>query len=133
MDKELSDMILDYMNKGFLDNITDMFIHDETLYPLISVMIRDERLRVRIGATALVEELIKLRETPIVKSIPDIAMLLNDPAPTVRGDSANLLGIIKHKDALPFLTKSKDDPDMNVREIIREAIEAITGQQETAT
>ncbi|MBI3593305.1 MAG: hypothetical protein HY099_07495, partial [Nitrospirae bacterium] len=45
--------------------------------------------------------------------------------PTVRGDGANLLDIIKHKDALPFLLKAENDNDRNVREIVREAVRGL--------
>jgi HEAT repeat protein len=119
---ELRTMILDYMEKGFLENIIDMFKHDEGLFPLIIDMIKDKRVRVRLGATALVEELIKQKPAPLVRLIPDIAKLLNDEDPVVRGDGANLLDIIKHKDALPFLLGAELDDDANVREIVKEAI-----------
>ncbi len=121
MDNELKTMILDHMEKGFLENIIDMFKHDESLFPLI----RDERVRVRLGATALVEELIRHKPEPLIRLIPDIAALLKDENPTVRGDGANLLDIIKHKDALPFLLNAENDVDKDVREIVREAIKNI--------
>lgn len=62
----MTDMILDHMDKGFLENIIDMFKKDETLYPVLISMLRDERMRVRIGATALVEELMKNLQTPFI-------------------------------------------------------------------
>jgi HEAT repeat protein len=125
MDNELKTMVLDYMEKGFLENIIDMFNHDESLFPLIIDMIKDERVRVRLGATALVEELIKYKPEPLIRLIPDIAALLMDENPTVRGDGANLLDIINHKDALPLLLSAENDPDSNVREIIKDAIQNI--------
>ncbi len=126
MDNELKAMVLDYMEKGFLENIIDMFKHDENLFPLIIDMIKDERVRVRLGATALVEELMKFKPEPLVKLIPDIAELLKDENPTIRGDAANLLDIIGHRDALPFLMASENDADLNVREIINDAIKKIS-------
>jgi len=122
---ELKIMILDYMEKGFLDNIIDMFKHDESLYPFITDMIRDERVRVRLGGTVLVEELARLNQTSLVRLIPILASHLTDKNPTVRGDSANLLGIIRHKDALPFLVSAQEDENANVREIVKEAIDEI--------
>jgi HEAT repeat protein len=123
---ELKKMVLDYMEKGFLDNIIDMFKHDASLYPLIIDMIRDERIRVRLGATALVEELAKARPEPLIGLIPAVASLLKDESPTVRGDGANILDIIKHKDALPYLQSAESDEDDNVRMIVREAIKEIS-------
>jgi HEAT repeat protein len=125
MDNELKTMVLDYMEKGFLENIVDMFRHDESIFPVIIDMIKDERVRVRLGATALVEELVKLKPEPLVRLIPDIAALLKDESPTVRGDAANLLDIINHRDALPFLLTAENDPDVNVREIVKDAINNI--------
>ncbi|MDI6729051.1 MAG: HEAT repeat domain-containing protein [Thermodesulfovibrionales bacterium] len=125
MDNELKAMVLDYMEKGFLENIIDMFKHDEGLFPMIIDMIKDERVRVRLGATALVEELIKYKPEPLIRMIPDIAELLKDENPTIRGDGANLLDIIKHQDALPFLLSAENDADANVREIVKDAIQNI--------
>ena len=122
---ELKTMVLDYMEKGFLENIIDMFKHDESLFPLVIDMIRDERIRVRLGATALVEELVQVKPGNLVPLIPEIALLLRDPNPIVRGDSANLLGIIGHEHALPFLLEAGEDEDRNVRLIVQEAIKDI--------
>jgi HEAT repeat protein len=118
-------MVLDHMEKGFLENIIDMLKHDESLFSLIIDMVKDERIRVRLGATALVEEMAKIKPKPLVKLIPDIAALLKDENPIVRGDAANILEIINHKDALPYLLNARDDADENVRYLIKEAIENI--------
>jgi len=124
--QELRTMVLDHMEKGFLENIIDMFAHDESLFPLIIDMIIDERMRVRLGATALVEETVQKHPGPFIQLVPSIAKLLQDENPTVRGDAANLLEIIGHKDALPFLLDALHDTDGNVREIIEEAIRNIS-------
>ncbi len=93
-EEDLRTMILDYMQKGFLENIIDMFKHDKNLYPLIVDMIKDERIRVRIGAIALVEDLLKTSKKELTEIIPAISALLNDPNPTIKGDAAYLLEII---------------------------------------
>lgn len=94
MDNQLKTMILDYMQKGFLDNIIDMFKHDKSLYPLIIDMIKDERMRVRLGAVALVEELAISSKERFAEILPEISELLKDPNPTISGDAAYLLEII---------------------------------------
>lgn len=118
-------MIADYMEKGFLDNIVDMFKHDKSLYPMIGDMLGDERSRVRLGAVALVETLLTSDFHNILRAVPGIAMLLKNPHPTIRGDAAYLLGIIGHKDALPYLLEAANDENELVREAALEAIEAI--------
>jgi hypothetical protein len=118
-------MVLDHMENGFLENIIDMFAHDESLFPLVIDMILDNRMRVRLGATALVEEMVQKHPGPFIQLIPSIAKLLLDENPRVRGDAANLLDLIRHKDALPFLMQALDDNNANVREIVRDAVKRI--------
>lgn len=122
---ELKAMVLDHMEKGFLENIIDMFKHDESLYPLVVDMVRDERMRVRLGAIALVEDLVQERKPLFVPLIPGIASLLQDPSPTVRGDGAYILSLLRHREALPYLLEAQQDPDDTVREIIEDAIRDI--------
>ncbi|GAB4534865.1 MAG: HEAT repeat domain-containing protein [Thermodesulfovibrionia bacterium] len=119
--------IADYMEHGFLENIIDMFKHDRTLYPVISDLISDERGRVRIGTVALVEELMRDYEDEIIKVIPHIARNLTNEDPTIRGDTAYLLGLIGHKDAIPYLMDALNDEDTRVKEVIEEAIGSING------
>jgi hypothetical protein len=121
----MTTMIADYMEKGFLENIIDMFKHDNNLYPLIGDLMMDERMRVRLGVAALVETLVKEDSDNVPRSINAIARLLQEPNSTTRGDAAYLLGIIGHSDALPFLKNVLADEDARVREIAREAIEEI--------
>ncbi|MCX7913261.1 MAG: hypothetical protein N2511_01610 [Thermodesulfovibrionales bacterium] len=94
INEEFKTMILEYMQKGFLENIVDMFKHDRSLYPLIIDMIKDERIKVRIGAFALVEELLKDSQKELLEIIPLIKPLLNDPNPTIRGDADYLIEIL---------------------------------------
>jgi HEAT repeat protein len=126
-DDELKKMVLDYMDNGYLENIIDMFKHDESLCQLVIDMIKDERVRVRLGAVALVEDLVKTKREPLVRLVPSIAMLLEEDNPTLRGDAAYLLGIIRDAGALPFLLNAKDDENRFAREIICDAINEITG------
>ena len=87
----------------------------------------DERGRVRLGTVALVETLKQSHYQDIAAAVPDIAELLESPNPTIRGDAAYLLGIIGHKNALPFLVDPLNSKNENhlVRETIRESIERI--------
>jgi HEAT repeat protein len=122
---DMSSMIADYMEKGFLENIIDMFRHDSALYALIGTLIQDERVRVRIGVTALVEELKVKDGQNVSQALPGLLPLVDHNDPVVRGDVSNLIGIIGDKEAVPFLEKLLADEDLNVRLISREAIEEI--------
>lgn len=121
-------MIADYMEQGFLENIIDMFRHDRSLYPVIGDLLADERGRVRLGAVALVEELKKEHEKEIVEVIPRIVRNLKNQDPTIRGDTAYLLGIIGNKDALPYLKEALDDKEPMVKQVIEESIELIQSE-----
>jgi HEAT repeat protein len=122
---DLKTMLADYMENGLLDNIIDMFKHDQRLYAYIGDLITDERMRVRIGATALVESLRKEDPENVKKAIPHLLPLLKADAPVIRGDAAYLLGVIGNRDVVPFLSEIINDADTNVRLIAEEAIEDI--------
>lgn len=122
---DIKSLIADYMERGFLENIVDMFRHDKGLYKIIGDLMKDERVRVRLGISALVETLAEEDSANISQSIPGIAGLLKDKSPVARGDAAYLLGIIGHRNALPFLTEVLNDEDGEVRIIVKEAIDEI--------
>jgi len=126
----MTKMIADYMEQGFLENIIDMFKHDRGLYPVIGDLLSDKRGRVRLGAVALVEELNNGYRDEIVRVIPNIAKNLKNENSTIRGDTAYLLGIIGHRDALPYLKDAMDDEDPMVREVIEESITLILNPPE---
>jgi len=121
----LKKLIADHMEDGYLENIIDMFKHDKDLYNLIGDLIKDERLNVRIGVSALVETLKIEDKENISRAISSIIPLLKDQNPTIRSDAAYLLEIIKNKDAIPFLKEIENDENENVRTIVKEAIEEI--------
>ena len=118
-------MIADYMEKGFLENIVDMFRHDSELYNLVGELIQDDRVRVRIGVTALMEELSVLDSPNVPAAVSPLLPLLDHENPVVRGDVSNILGIIGDKGVLPFLEKKLTDDNPDIRLILREAIEEI--------
>lgn len=124
-DQDLRSMIADYMEKGFLENIIDMYKHDSGLYALVGELIQDERMRVRIGVTALMEELKSIDKGNASKAVSNLLPLLSHADPVVRGDASNLLGIISDKSVMPFLEKLLTDENPNVRIIAEDAIEEI--------
>ena len=119
---DLQQMIADYMENGFLDNIIDMFKHDSSLYDFIGTLIQDERVRVRIGITALMEELKRLDPANIIRAQKNLLPLLAHAEAVVRGDAANLIGIIGDRCSLPFLEQCLLDSNEGVRIVAQEAI-----------
>jgi len=119
-------MIADYMEEGLLDNIVSMLKVDKTLYPIIGELITDERIRVRLGATALVEILVEEDPDNIGLAGPLILTVLSHENPTIRGDAANLLGIIGYKEAASALALLlQDEKEPGVRDMVRDALDAI--------
>jgi len=121
-ESELREMIADYMERGFLENIIDMFKHDSTLYSMVGDLISDERIRVRIGITALMEELSGKRPQDVSLAVPSLVPLLSAESPTVRGDAAYLMGLTGDSDAIEKLRPLLRDSNPRVVEIVEEVL-----------
>lgn len=120
--QDLKSLIADHMEAGFLDNIIDMFRHDSVLYGLVGELIQDERVRVRMGVTAMMEELKTVDGSNISKAVEPLLPLLDHKEDFVRGDAANLLGIAGGNNVIPHLERALLDENPGVRLIAEEAI-----------
>ena len=118
----MKSMLVEYMDKGFLENIMAMFKQDSSLYRFIADMLGDDNLRVRLGATALVEELAGDHLQELRAAVPGIIGLLTHENPTIRGDAASALGIIKDPSAISALRACLQDVHPGVREVARDAL-----------
>jgi len=121
-DHEMKAMLIEYMGKGFLENIIALFKQDRSLYRFIADMLGDENLRVRLGATALVEELVGSHGEELRSAVPGIIELLKHESPTIRGDAASVLGILKDVSAINALRACLHDVHPGVRETARDAL-----------
>lgn len=124
-DSEMRSMLIDYMGRGFLENIIALFRQDSTLYKFVADMLGNDNIRVRLGATALVEELARENREELQAAVPGIVSLLGNDNPTIRGDAAFVLGIIGGREAKEALHVSLRDRNAGVREAVREALEEI--------
>jgi hypothetical protein len=118
-------MVADYMDEGLLENIILMFRHDPGLYPMVAELLQDERIRVRMGAVALVESLAELDPDGMSAIAAAVAPLLADPSATIRGDAAYAVGLTGTNAHLEPLRRLRDDPFGDVREIAADAEAAI--------
>ncbi len=125
-DDEIRDMLIEYMGKGFLENIVAMFKQDNSLYKFLPDMLGDDTIRVRLGATALVEELIGEYREEFRTAVPGIIGLLGHESPTIRGDAAYVLGILGDPSAARPLEDMLADKNDAVREAARDALDVMT-------
>jgi HEAT repeat protein len=121
-DNEMRDMLIDYMGKGFLDNIVALCRQDLSVIRFIPDMLGADNIRVRLGATALVEELAPQYRNELRTAVPGLIELLKHENPTIRGDVASVLGIIKDRSAENALQMSLEDDHPGVREAARDAL-----------
>ena len=124
-DDELRAMLIEYMGKGFLENIIALMKQDPATVRFIPDLIGDDTLMVRLGATALVEELVKEHRQVLEGTVPGLVKLLGHGNPTIRGDAANVLGIIGDRSALGALRTHLNDDHPVVREIVRDILQEI--------
>lgn len=121
-DNELKKVIGDFLELGHVENIVAMFKQDTSLYRFTGDLLQDERFVVRIGMAVLFEELATVRPKDVPLAIPYLLPLLQDDTPWVRGEAANLLGIIGGPEALMHLKQLVNDPDPQVSEIVHDAL-----------
>lgn len=122
-DNALKKVISDFIELGHVENIVAMFKQDTSLYRFTGDLLQDERFAVRIGMAVLFEELVTVRPEDVALAIPSLLPLLQDDTPWVRGESANLLGIIGSPEALTHLKQLVNDPDPQVSEIASDAFD----------
>lgn len=125
-------MLADYMEKGFLENIIDMFKHDAEAYELLPFLLNDERLRVRLGAAALLEALSADDGDNVYRAIPHLLKLSGSLDPTLRGDAAYMLGIVARREDAACLEAMLEDPSEQVRAIARESLQDLKERQSGA-
>ena len=121
-DDEMRAMLVEYMGRGFLENIASLMRQDLSLVRFIPDLIGDDAIVVRLGATALVEELAQVHRDALAAAVPGLVSLLGSENPTIRGDAANVLGIIGDRTAREALDGLRHDANAAVREIAEDAL-----------
>lgn len=124
-DDELRTMLIEYMGRGFLENIIALMKQDPTAVRFIPDLVGDDNIMVRLGATALVEELVTEHRQFLGGAVAGLVKLLRHENPTIRGDAANVLGIIRDRSAIDALKDLRTDEHPTVREIVRDILQEI--------
>jgi len=71
----------------------------------------------------LFEILVEERPDEAALAIPHLSPLLDNDTGYIRGEAANILGIIGSPEALAILKEHANDPDPQVREIIADFLD----------
>gem|GEM_PF-375752 len=87
----------------------------------------------RIGALVALEEALAINPGILDPALDDLIDLLSHEDVGLRGDTAELLGKIGNRAAIPALKKTLDDPDPDVREAAAEALEALEEKNREGT
>lgn len=120
--EELLKTIADFLEMGHAENVVALFKKDTTMYSLSGDLLRDERFSVRLGTAVLFEELTQLRPQEVKLALPSLLPLLKEPDPFLRGEAANIIGIINAEEGLAHLRDLQDDPNSQVAEIVTDIL-----------
>ncbi len=120
------EMLFDYLDNGYLENIITFFEHDPEQIYLIPKMIKDERIRIKVGAIAIIEEIKEKNPEVLKKIVPSLIDLLESSEKNIRGDAAYALEIIADPDSRDALLEALNkEKDPQVREFIEDALKSI--------
>lgn len=115
--------VAEYLGKGLLDVLVDLFKSDPTLYGVLGELLASPEMGVRLGASALVEELAVTDPDRRPLAAAALAPLLEDADPVRRGDAAWLLGFVGGAaEVAPLESLAERDPNADVREAAAEAV-----------
>lgn len=120
--------VVEFLGQGMLDVLVDLFKSDPALYGLLGELLASPEMGVRLGASALVEELAVIDPARRPLAAAALAPLLGGDDPVRRGDAAYLLGFVgAAAEATTLESLAENDPNADVREAAAEAAGKIRG------
>jgi HEAT repeat protein len=121
-DRELLQVIGDFLEQGLAENIAAMYRQDPALHRLTGALLRNERFMVRMGVAVLYEELAETSPEDLPRAIHALQPLLAEPTAYIRGEACTILGLINTPEARALLKTMINDPDPQVREIVADCL-----------
>lgn len=122
---EFTKLISDDLESGELEKVMTLFQYNSSLFELVGNLIQDERMKVRLGVNMVIDNFSETDITKAQLAIPSLVPLLASDNPTLRGDVADLLGIVGTEALLPVLEPLLKDENHQVAEIAFDATQAI--------
>lgn len=123
--KEFTKLLGDDLAINDTDKVTTLFQYNITLYETVGPLIKDERMMVRVALNVVMDDLIETRPDDVHLALASLIPLFKDESPTVRGDVADLIGMIGDKSQIAVLEPLLKDPHPQVVEMVKESIEAL--------
>jgi hypothetical protein len=117
-DRELKEVIADFLDMGHVENIIAMFRREPAYYAWTGELLQDERFSVRLGLSVLFEELVKIQPEKTALAIPSLVQVLESDEPLMRGEAVSLLGMIGSEDAIDHIRPLQADENPQVREMV---------------
>ncbi len=122
IDRELIKVMADFLEMGHVENIVAMFKQESSYYDCVGELLTDERFAVRLGVSVLFEYLVAERPDDVELAIPSLVAQTDNPNSWVRGEVANVLGIIGSQEALRHVETLVADSDSQVVAVARDVL-----------
>lgn len=122
---EFTKLIAEDLESGALEKVIELFRYNASLYLIVGHLLRDDRMKVRLGANMLMDTLCEQYPEQVQIAVPGLLPLLSDESPTIRGDAADILGMIGTPEHIPHLEALLEDLNPHVVEIADDAISLI--------
>ena len=124
-EREYTKLIAEDLESGALAKVIELFRYNKTLYQVVANLLQDNRMKVRLGANMLIDELREEKPDDVKLALPGLLPLLSNESPTIRGDAADMVGMIGSDEHIPYLKNLLEDQNQQVIEIVEEAIDTI--------
>ncbi len=121
--KEFTALLSQDLENGDTDKVVELFKYNKTLYETLGKMLSEGSMFVRLGVNMLLEDLNEEKPEDMKFALPQVIPLLKNENATIRGDAADIIGMIGNTEHIPLLKPLLEDEHSQVREIVAEAMD----------
>ncbi len=122
--KSLTDDLESMISSGRAEDAAALLCKRKEPQAILPLYVSNE-FATRLGALVTIEEALGRDPRILDPVLDDLSRLLFHEDVGLRGDTADLLGRIGNPAAIPWLRKALDDPDLDVREAVEEALQRL--------
>jgi predicted component of type VI protein secretion system len=120
--KEFSTLLAADLEIGDIEKVAGLFQYNTTLYETLGKLLTEGSMFVRLGVNLLLEDLKEAQPQAVIQALPILIPLLKSDNPTIRGDVADLIGMIGSRQHIDLLKPLLADEHSQVRGVVAEAI-----------